>query len=239
MPPSMTSHRVIPIFPLPVVQFPNAITPLQIFEPRYRKMLKDVMAKDKIFGIIYRPSVDSFVNEDESLPGSDVLPLGSVGCTVEVAVSQELPDGRSNILCVGVIRYRLLQYVEGEPYQQAEVDFFEDEPTFEDLSAEAERAKKAFNRLLLANRKIKEDRESEDEPPPELPNDPQSLSFIVTAYLDMKLDEKQELLEMIDTGERLREVTKVIETLADEYEKRAGVHNIAKHNGHGGKTPEF
>jgi len=140
---------------------------------------------------------------------------------------------------VGVARYRLLQYIEGEPYQQAEVDFFEDDTTFEDLSIEAERAKRAFNRLLLANRKIKDDREADDEAPPELPNDPQSLSFIVTAYLDMKLAEKQELLEMIDTGDRLREVTKVIEDLADDYEKRADIHNIAKHNGHGGKTPEF
>ncbi|MGH9768204.1 MAG: LON peptidase substrate-binding domain-containing protein, partial [Blastocatellia bacterium] len=69
--------------------------------------------------------------------------------------------------------------------------------------------------------------------------DPQSLSFIVTAYLDIKSAEKQELLEMIDTGERLREVTEVIENLADEYEKRAVIHHIAKQNGHGGKLPEY
>ena len=231
----MNSSRVIPIFPLPVVQFPSAITPLQIFEPRYRKMLKDVMEKDKTFGIIYRPSAD----EDDILLGSDLVPLGSVGCAVEVAVVQELPDGRSNILCVGGARFRLLQYIEGEPYLQAEVNFFEDEPTFEDLSAETERAKTAFNRLLLANRKIKEDRAVEDEEAPELPNDPQSLSFIVTAYLDIKSAEKQELLEMLDTGERLREVTAVIENLADEYEKRAVIQHIAKHNGHGGKPPEI
>jgi len=231
----MNSSRIIPIFPLPVVQFPSAITPLQIFEPRYRKMLKDVMEKDKTFGIIYRPTTD----EGDLLLGSDLVPLGSVGCAVEVAVVQELPDGRSNILCVGGMRFRLLQYIEGEQYLQAEVDFFEDEPTFEDLSAEAEQAKTAFNRLLLANRKIKEDREVEEDEAPELPNDPQSLSFIVTAYLDIKSAEKQELLEMIDTGERLREVTAVIENLADEYEKRAVIHNIAKHNGHGGKPPEI
>ncbi|MCG3163377.1 MAG: Lon protease [Acidobacteria bacterium] len=231
----MDSSRVIPIFPLPVVQFPNAITPLHIFEPRYRKLLKDVMERDKTFGIIYRPSAD----EDDLRPESDMVPLGSVGCTVEVAVAQELPDGRSNILCVGGTRFRLLEYVEGEQYLQAEVDFFEDEPTFEDLSVEAERAKMAFNRLLAANRKIKEDREIEDEETPELPNDPQSLSFIVTAYLDIKSSEKQELLEMVDTGERLREVTEVIESLADEYEKRAVMHHIAKRNGHGGKLPEY
>lgn len=232
----MNSRRIIPIFPLPVVQFPNAITPLHIFEPRYRKMLKDVMERDKTFGIVYRPSAEE---EDEIRFESELVPLGSVGCTVEVAVAQELPDGRSNILCVGGTRFRLLEYIEGEQYLQAEVDFFEDEPTFEDLSEEAERAKRAFNRLLAANRKIKEDREAEDDEMPELPNDPQSLSFIVTAYLDIKSSEKQELLEMVDTGDRLREVTKVIEKLADDYEKRAVIHHIAKHNGHGGKLPEY
>jgi Lon protease-like protein len=231
----MTSHRVIPIFPLPVVQFPNAITPLHIFEPRYRKMLKDVMEKDKTFGIIYRPSIE----EGALTPISDRVPLGSVGCAVEVAVVQEMPDGRSNILCVGGARFRLLQYLEGEQYLQAEVDFFDDEPTFEDLTVEAERAKSAFNRLLAANRKIKEERELEDDEAPDLPNEPQALSFIVTAYLDIEPSEKQELLEMIDTGERLREVARVIEKLAGEYEKRAIIHHVAKKNGHGGKLHDI
>ncbi|MCI0525225.1 MAG: LON peptidase substrate-binding domain-containing protein, partial [Acidobacteria bacterium] len=215
------------------------ITPLQIFEPRYRKMLKDVMEKDKAFGIVYRPSSDHSGGEDDVTFESDMVPLGTVGCTVEVAVVQELPDGRSNILCVGGARFRLLRYIEGEPYLQAEVDPFEDEPTFDDLSVETERAKTAFHRLLIANRKIKEGREVDDDETPELPNDPQSLSFIVTAYLDIKSSEKQELLEMIDTRARLREVTEVIESLADEYEKRAVIHHIAKHNGHGGNAPEI
>ncbi|MGH9844616.1 MAG: LON peptidase substrate-binding domain-containing protein, partial [Blastocatellia bacterium] len=47
-------NRVLPIFPLSLVQFPSAITPLHIFEPRYRQMLKDVMGTDKTFGIIFR-----------------------------------------------------------------------------------------------------------------------------------------------------------------------------------------
>ena len=193
------------------------------------------MEKDKTFGIIYRPSAE----ESELRPISDRVPLGSVGCTVEVAVVQELPDGQSNILCVGGARFRLLQYIEGEQYLQADVDFFEDEPTFEDLSVEAERAKTAFNRLLAANRKIKEDREVEEDEVPELPNDPQALSFIVTAYLDIESSEKQEMLEMTDTGERLREVARVIENLASEYEKRAAIHHIAKKNGHGGKLRDL
>src|SRR5215510_12007920 len=72
---STATNRIIPIFPLPVVQFPTAITPLYIFEPRYRKMLRDVMEKDKTFGIIYRSSAEEGAPRLES----DLIPLGSVG----------------------------------------------------------------------------------------------------------------------------------------------------------------
>jgi Lon protease-like protein len=231
----MSSTRVIPIFPLSLVQFPGAITPLHIFEPRYRKLLEDVTEGDKTFGIIYRAAAD----DAETMGASELLPLGSVGCTVEVAVAQGLPDGRSNVLCVGGTRFRLTAYVEGEPYQQAEVEFFDDEIMFEDLAAEAERARKAFQRLLIASRRLKNENEREVEATPDLPDDPQALSFIVTAYLDIEASEKQELLELTDTGERLRRVNAMLEKLADDYEKRAIAHHISKNNGHGGKLPKF
>ena len=43
----MEPNRVIPIFPLPLVQFPGAVTPLHIFEPRYRQMTRDALADDR------------------------------------------------------------------------------------------------------------------------------------------------------------------------------------------------
>lgn len=222
--------KVIPIFPLSLVQFPGAVTPLHIFEPRYRKMLQDVMAGDKTFGIIYR--------NDDVLLETEAIPLGSVGCTVEVALSQGLPDGRSNILCVGVARYRLLAYVDGQPYQQAEVEFFEDELSFDDLSNDAARAKELFQRLLKASRQLKDENDRVNDAP-DLPDDPQALSFVITAYLDMENSEKQDLLELTDTGERLRQVSKTLAELADKYERRATAHHVSKHNGHGGKLPKF
>lgn len=231
----MSSTRVIPIFPLSLVQFPGALTPLHVFEPRYRKLLKDVTDSDKTFGIIYRASVDDI----EAIGVSELLPLGSVGCTVEVAVAQGLPDGRSNILCVGGTRFRLRGYVEGEPYQQAEVEFFDDELMFEDLAAETARAKHAFQRLLIASRRLKEENDREAATAPDLPDDAQALSFIVTAYLDIEARVKQELLELTDTGERLRRVNATLEKLANDYEKRALAHHLSKNNGHGGKLPKF
>ena len=223
-------NRVLPIFPLSLVQFPNAITPLHIFEARYRKMLKDVMETDKTFGIIFQ--------NDEVMPESELLPLGSVGCSVEVAVMQELEDGRSNILCVGISRFRLLRYVEGEEYSQAEVEFFEDEPTFDDLSEESDRSKRLFARLFRISRRLKGEQESDIENSPDLPDDPQAVSYIVSAYLDIENSKKQDLLELTDTAERLTEVNGIIERLADETEKQAIMHQISKKNGHA-KLPKF
>jgi ATP-dependent Lon protease len=194
-------------------------------------MLKDVMDHDKTFGIIYR--------NDETMLESERPALGSVGCTVEVAVVQGLPDGRSNILCVGGTRYRLLSYIEGEQYQQAEVELFEDEPTFEDLSVETARAKELFHRVLVASRKLKDESDREANEVPDLPDDAQALSFVVTAYLDIEAAEKQKLLELTDTSERLRAVNEILEKLATDYERRAVVHQVARKNGHGGKLPKI
>ncbi len=224
-------NRVIPIFPLPIVQFPGALTPLHIFEPRYRKLLKDVMENDKTFGIIYR--------NDEAMIESELLPPGSVGCTVEVAVVQGLPDGRSNILCVGGTRYRLLNYIEGELYLQANVELFEDESNFDDLTEQTIRASSLFQRVLAASRKLKDESEREANEVPDLPDDAQALSFIVTAYLDIEASEKQELLELTETGTRLQQVIKILEKLADDYERRAIAHQVARMNGHGGKLPKL
>ena len=223
--------RVIPIFPLELVQFPGALTPLHIFEPRYRKLLKDVLATDKTFGIICRA--------EEPGIGTGKPPVGSIGCTVEVAVVQELPDGRSNILCVGNTRYRLRGYIQGETYLQAEVEFFEDETAFDDFGWEVAQVKSLFERALVAGRKLKEERESADLELPDLPDDAQALSFIVAAYLDIKLSEKQEMLEMVDTGERLRRVHQILSELVVDYERRAVVKKISRSNGHGGKLPEL
>src|SRR5664279_731710 len=108
----------LPIFPLPLVMLPNELLPLHVFEDRYRKMLKDVESEGKLFGVALFDPSGSFAEKP---------PAGSVGCVAEIRESELLPDGRSNILAFGLIRYRLLDYVDaGEPYLVGEVQFFED-----------------------------------------------------------------------------------------------------------------
>jgi Lon protease-like protein len=210
---------VIPLFPLDLVQFPGALTPLHIFEPRYRQMLKDVMAGDKSFGIIFRDSL--------TLIDSENLPEGSIGCMIEVAVAQGMADGRSNILCLGKERFRLLGYVEGEPYLKAEVELFDDDLDIVDPSDLADKTRALFLRLMAAGRKLKNEIESDDESP-ELP-----------AYLEIDNSEKQYMLELTSTVERLDYLNSILENLARDYENRAITNQFAKLNGHGGKLPKM
>ena len=108
----------IPIFPLSVVLFPGTPLPLHIFEPRYRQMLADCLAGDRRFGIT--PAGAAREAPDP----------GMVGCTAEVRVNQELPDGRSNIVVLGGDRFVVTELLdEPLPYHVASVEPFDDDPT--------------------------------------------------------------------------------------------------------------
>lgn len=220
---------IIPIFPLTVVQFPGVITPLHIFEPRYRKLLKDIMPGDKTFGIIYPGEIRE----------SELPEIGRVGCTVEVIAQEEHSDGRSNILCAGKDRFIVRSFVEGEPYYQAEVDFFDDDITFDELTEATARAKELFLRIIAAGKKLRDVSPAEEQQTPDLPDDAIALSFIIAASLDVELDEKQLWLEMTSTSRRLSVLTNHLKELVEMYELRAKVHKIAKANGHAGKPPDL
>ncbi len=220
---------IIPIFPLSIVQFPGVITPLHIFEPRYRKLMKDILPGDKTFGIIYPGE-----GKDDELPE-----IGRVGCTVEVIAHEEQADGRSNILCAGKDRFHLRSWVDGELYQQAEVDFFDDDITFDDLVESTARAKEYFLRIIAAGKKLRDVPPAEEQQEPDLPDDSIALSFVIAASLDVELEEKQLWLEMTNTNRRLSVLTNHLKELVEMYELRAKVHKIAKVNGRAGKSPDL
>jgi Lon protease-like protein len=218
----------LPLFPLPMVLFPGVPLPLHIFEPRYRQMLDDIRANNNLFGLSYL--------EDAS--ENEVPPAGHVGCVAEVTETQTLPDGRSNILTVGVIRYRIEKYVErGDQYLLAQVSFLEDDEEDPDtLRASAQDVAATFTRIARAVRKINDERAN-------LPNisdtEPQRLSFLVAAAVELDTDAKQMLLEMRSTSERLDRLREILALVVDNYEERARVHELAKGNGHSGKKFEM
>jgi Lon protease-like protein len=217
--------RELPVFPLPLVLFPDAPLPLHIFEERYRRMLADVRASNNLFGLSY------FVPDSEL---ADRPPVGHIGCATEVIEVQPLPDGRSNILTMGVARYRIAEYVErGEPYLVARVEFFVDEE--EDagiVGRRAEEVAELFMRIARAMRTANAERGTL----PELPqDDPERLSFLVAAVVEMDAETKQRLLETRSTSERLRRLHTMLAQAVSAYEERARTHELARGNGHAGK----
>ena len=217
--------RELPLFPLPLVLFPGVPLPLHIFEERYRRMLADIRVSNNLFGL---PHFDNPA-ADESRP-----PVGHVGCVAEVVELQPLDDGRSNILTVGVVRYRLTSYVDaGEPYLVGRVEFFEDEDEDAGLLARrAARVSELFGRIARSVRALNDDRT----PVPDLPaEDAERLSFLVAAAMEMENEDKQELLEMRSASSRLSRLARLLARVVDSYEARARAHTLAKGNGHGGR----
>jgi Lon protease-like protein len=215
----------LPVFPLPVVLFPSVPLPLHIFEPRYRQMLLDIRVTNNLFGVSYF---------DPSTETNAMPPLGHVGCVAEVTETQSFADGRSNILALGVVRYRIESYVErGDAYLVAEISYFEDNHEDEDvLAGPTKEVAESFTRIAQAVRTINDERTS-------LPDisdtEPQRLSFLVAAAMEIEAEVKQELLEMRSTFERLERLRSMLSQAVKGYEERARIHELAKGNGHGGR----
>ena len=215
----------LPIFPLPLVVLPNELLPLHIFEDRYRKMLKDVEANNNLFGITFFEAQEEFIEKPA---------VGSVGCVAEIRNSETLDDGRSNILILGVIRYRIVDYVDAdEPYLIGDVEFFEDdaedpavlEPLANEVFDWFERMAKAAFKMGGSRGRFPEIQRA----------DPESLSFLITAAFNFDNEKKYALMEMTSTIERLRNLMEILTQAATQMEETADIQTASRTNGHSKK----
>lgn len=221
--------RHLPIFPLPLVMLPNELLPLHIFEDRYRAMLRDLENTRNLFGVTLFDPADS---ED------DRPTAGSVGCVAEIRESESLPDGRSNILVLGVVRFKLIEYVDaGEPYLVGDVEFFEDDPVKKSVvDPMADQVFALFERMANAAFKLSGSRGRL----PEIQRaDPEPMSFLITAAFNFENELKYRLLEMTSTVERLTKLKEILDQTVDQMESRADIHSAAQTNGHSNKKPDI
>lgn len=222
--------RQLPLFPLPVVLFPATPLPLHIFEPRYRQMLKDVQITNNLFGL---PYFDTSADEAVSRP-----PIGSLGCVAELRDVEETEDGRSNILSVGVCRFRLEDYLDAdEPYLVAAVSYFEDDAEdAEFLEPRARAVRDLFLRVAHALRELAGDRVRL----PDLPEvTPEHLSYFVAAAIDIDIAVKLEMLATRSTSERLKRLHEILSQAVQVIEDRAKIGKAAQSNGHSKKQINF
>ena len=112
-----TTATRISIFPLPgAVLYPGLHLPLHIFEPRYRAMVSDALARDRRIGMI---------QPQQPVEGS---PLFGVGCVGRIGEVEALEDGRYNIILEGQQRFRLIRELDvATPFRQVEGELIEDD----------------------------------------------------------------------------------------------------------------
>ena len=107
---------LLPLFPLPnVVLFPNVFLPLHIFEPRYREMVADALAGDRMIGmVLLRPGWE---RDYEGRP-----PVYPIGCSGVITHCERLADGRYNIVLRGIERFRIVREDHARSYRRAVVE---------------------------------------------------------------------------------------------------------------------
>jgi len=100
------------IFPLPgAILFPGLHLPLHVFEPRYRALVGDALARDRRIAMI------------QPQRAAEGAPLYDVGCVGKIDEVEALDDGRYNIVLSGEARFRILRELEvATPFRQVEAE---------------------------------------------------------------------------------------------------------------------
>jgi Lon protease-like protein len=196
---------LIPLFPLELVLFPGAPLPLHIFEPRDKEMITECLAKDLPFGM---------VRAKESS-------LAAIGCSANILnVLKKYEDGRLDIAAEGMRRFEIAEVNQERSFLQAEVAYFEDEPSLPSQSA-LDTAVQLHEQLFAVLGQ-----------PVEVESDSELLSFHLANELPVDLDFKQALLEMKSESERIDALTEYYRATIPKVEKTLQARQRASGNGH-------
>ena len=202
--------KIISVFPLSnFVIFPNTSVPLNIFEPRYIKMIDNSMKTDRIIGMI-QPK-----KQKDGIPQ-----LYNVGCAGKITSFNETEDGRYLIVINGISRFKILKEINNnKPYRECEISFDEyiedtkenyNEIKFTDLELIFKNLKTLFKKKGYSINWKELEKQSLD----------QTLNALVMTS-PFSLEEKQALLETISINKRKKELEKILNTyVVDEFSNK-------------------
>ncbi len=193
---SSSKDVTLSVLPLrDIVVFPHMIVPLFVGREKSVRALEQVMKEDKQILLVTQKSssVDDPVAED-------LFMVGTVGTVLQLL---RLPDGTVKVLVEGGNRVRIKSYTGKTDYLEACVeDIDEDVPQGEEIDALSRAVANQFEQYVKLNKKI----------PPEVIvsinqiEDPVKLVDTISAHLTLRIEEKQELLEIPTTVARLEKV---------------------------------
>ncbi|MER5728069.1 LON peptidase substrate-binding domain-containing protein [Streptomyces sp. NPDC002138] len=214
----MTTVR-LPLFPLNTVLFPGLVLPLNIFEERYRAMMRELLKsgeeEPRRFAVVAIRDGREVAPTAPGLPDQSALPergpaagfgadpiqaFHRVGCVADAATIREREDGSFEVLATGTTRVRLLTVDATGPFLVAELEELP-EDAGESAGALAEgvlRAFRSYQKRLAGARE-------RSLTGAELPDDPSVVSYLVAAAAMLDIPSKQRLLQAPDTATRLAE----------------------------------
>jgi ATP-dependent Lon protease len=198
--------KKLPMMPIrDVVIFPFMMTPFVVGRESSVRALEEALAGDK--------KIFLATQHDASIDEPKANEIYEVGTVVNIVQSLKLPDGNIKVLVEGVERGRVLQVTESEGFLQATVRLarstVEPSPT---LEAAMQRVTSLFEQYV----KLCQSLNYETMIAAVRMEDPAKLTDTIAANLQLSIEEKQELLEIFDAGERL---TRIADMLDIEIEK--------------------
>jgi len=209
---SLAAERVLPLLPLrDVVVFPHMVIPLFVGRPKSIKALEAAMEEGKNVVLVAQKSAA----KDEPNP-EDLYDVGTVSTILQML---KLPDGTVKVLVEGVQRARIERVLTEKANFEAEIDLIAgEEPDSTEVEAMRRTLLAQFDQYVKLNKKI----------PPEVLTSLSGidgagrLSDTIAAHLPLKLEQKQQILEMSNVGRRLEQLLQLLETEIDimQVEKR-------------------
>ncbi|MFJ3025832.1 LON peptidase substrate-binding domain-containing protein [Streptomyces tendae] len=220
----MTTVR-LPLFPLNSVLFPGLVLPLNIFEERYRAMMRELLKtpedEPRRFAVVAIRDGHEVARTAPGLPdptatvergptagfGTDPLKaFHKVGCVADAATVRERADGTFEVLATGTTRMRLLSVEASGPFLTAELEPLPEEAG-DEAGALAEGVLRSFRQY---QKRLAGARERSLATGAELPDEPGVVSYLVAAAMMLDTPTKQRLLQAPDTASRLRDELKLL-----------------------------
>ena len=194
------------LFPLPnLVLFPQVVSPLHIFEPRYRQMTADALTGDRLIAIVLlRPGYEA---EYEGKPA-----VHPIGCLGRIVAEQLRPDGRYDMLLRGISRARFGGEVTSDRlYRTVQAKLLSDGPVPDVETAMALRRELA-ERIVPRFHDESARRQLQELFRGEMPLG--ALCDVLGFALPIPTEEKQVLLELLDVARRAEHLIQQVEALA-------------------------
>jgi uncharacterized protein len=207
----------LPLFPLGTVLFPGMVLPLHLFEERYRRLMTERRHEDPVFGVELTRRGREVADEPE---------VHDIGVAASLIGAGEYEDGRWDVIVRGGRRFRIVAGDWSAGYLTGSVEWLEEPPGVPESAALdplAEQASLLFDRFLRALERTV----GEELPRKDLPTRPAERAWALCSRLPVETWERQRLLEISSTAERLEEL---VATLRRE-------HDLLVNTGIGGSAP--